>query len=90
MAGARRGDAGGGGRGFFGYAVRHVDGNDVAALSELFAQVPFEPGKPSLVLDLIEEFRQPVVDKTVLLPPLKRAKPSFSCVTKRRQKICAA
>ncbi len=24
------------------------------------------PGKPSLVLDLIEEFRQPVVDKTVL------------------------
>jgi CRISPR-associated protein Cas1 len=24
------------------------------------------PGKPSLVLDLIEEFRQPVVDRTVL------------------------
>ena len=34
----------------FGYAVRHVDGNDVAALSELFAQLPFEPGKPNLVL----------------------------------------
>lgn len=34
----------------FGYAVREVDGNDVAALSELFAQVPFEPGKPNLVL----------------------------------------
>lgn len=34
----------------FGFAVREVDGNDVAALSELFAQVPFEPGKPNLVL----------------------------------------
>jgi transketolase len=34
----------------FGYAVREVDGNDVTALSELFAQVPFEPGKPNLVL----------------------------------------
>ena len=34
----------------FGYAVREVDGNDVAALSDLFAQVPFEPGKPNLVL----------------------------------------
>lgn len=34
----------------FGYAVRHVDGNDVAALSDLFAQVPFAAGKPSLVL----------------------------------------
>jgi transketolase len=34
----------------FGFAVRHADGNDVAALSELFAQVPFAPGKPNLVL----------------------------------------
>lgn len=34
----------------FGFAVREVGGNDVAALSELFAQVPFEPGKPNLVL----------------------------------------
>jgi transketolase len=34
----------------FGFALREVDGNDVAALSELFAQVPFEPGKPNLVL----------------------------------------
>lgn len=34
----------------FGYAVRHVDGNDVAALSDLFAEVPFEAGKPNLVL----------------------------------------
>jgi CRISPR-associated protein Cas1 len=24
------------------------------------------PGKPSLVLDLIEEFRQPIVDRAVL------------------------
>jgi transketolase len=34
----------------FGFAVRHVDGNDVAALADLFAQVPFETGKPNLVL----------------------------------------
>ena len=34
----------------FGYAIRSVDGNDVAALDELFAQTPFEEGKPSLVL----------------------------------------
>lgn len=34
----------------FGYAVRHVDGNDVAALVALFACLPFEPGKPNLVL----------------------------------------
>jgi transketolase len=34
----------------FGFAVRHVDGNDVAALSEVFVQVPFEQGKPNLVL----------------------------------------
>ena len=34
----------------FGFAVRQVDGNDVAALSALFAQAPFEPGKPNLVI----------------------------------------
>ncbi|MFO7696222.1 MAG: transketolase [Anaerolineae bacterium] len=34
----------------FGYAVREVDGNDTRALVDLFAQVPFETGKPSLVL----------------------------------------
>ena len=34
----------------FGYAVRHVDGNDIAALVDLFDQLPFEPGKPNLVL----------------------------------------
>jgi transketolase len=34
----------------FGFAVRHGDGNDVAALADLFAQVPFEEGKPNLVL----------------------------------------
>jgi transketolase len=34
----------------FGFAVREVDGNDVTALSELFAKVPFEPGKPNLVI----------------------------------------
>lgn len=34
----------------FGYAVRHVNGNNVADLVNIFAQVPFEPGKPSLIL----------------------------------------
>jgi transketolase len=34
----------------FGYAVRTVDGNDVAALVDLFAQAPFEAGKPNLIL----------------------------------------
>ncbi|MEI7848524.1 MAG: transketolase [Chloroflexota bacterium] len=34
----------------FGYAVRPVDGNDVLALVDLFSQLPFEAGKPNLVL----------------------------------------
>ena len=34
----------------FGYAVREVDGNDIPALSAAFATVPFEAGKPSLLL----------------------------------------
>lgn len=34
----------------FGYAVREVDGNDVAALAEAFDALPFEAGKPSLIL----------------------------------------
>ncbi len=34
----------------FGYAVRTVDGNDVEALMALFDQLPFEPGKPNLIL----------------------------------------
>ncbi len=34
----------------FGYAVREVDGNDVDALVKLLDSVPFEAGKPSLVL----------------------------------------
>jgi transketolase len=34
----------------FGYAVRHVDGNNVAELAALFEKLPFEPGKPNLVL----------------------------------------
>jgi len=34
----------------FGYAVREVDGNDTQALMELFDQIPFETGKPNLVL----------------------------------------
>jgi transketolase len=34
----------------FGYAVRHVDGNNVAQLAALFESLPFESGKPNLVL----------------------------------------
>jgi transketolase len=34
----------------FGWAVRHVDGHDFKALKETFASLPFEDGKPSLVI----------------------------------------
>jgi transketolase len=34
----------------FGYAVRGVDGHDTQALVDVFGQVPFEPGRPNLVL----------------------------------------
>jgi transketolase len=34
----------------FGYAVRTVDGNNLAELARLFDRLPFEPGKPNLVL----------------------------------------
>jgi transketolase len=34
----------------FGWAVREVDGNDPAALLELFAALPFETGRPNCVI----------------------------------------
>ena len=34
----------------FGWAVRHVDGHDIKALQETFASLPFEKGKPSLII----------------------------------------
>ena len=34
----------------FGWAVRQVDGNDVKALKAAFAAMPFEVGKPSLII----------------------------------------
>ena len=34
----------------FGYAVRTVDGNDVAALVDIFAQTPFTSGRPTLII----------------------------------------
>lgn len=34
----------------FGWSVREVDGNDVEALTATFAALPFEKGKPSLVI----------------------------------------
>lgn len=34
----------------FGYAVRVVDGHDVAALEDTLSRLPFEPGKPSFII----------------------------------------
>ncbi|MCL5999066.1 MAG: transketolase [Chloroflexi bacterium] len=34
----------------FGYAVRSVDGNDIHELVNAFGQVPFEQGKPNLII----------------------------------------
>jgi transketolase len=34
----------------FGFAVRHVNGNNISELSALFETLPFESGKPNLVL----------------------------------------
>lgn len=34
----------------FGYAVREVNGNDVAALMAIFDELPFAPGQPNLIL----------------------------------------
>jgi transketolase len=34
----------------FGWAVKHVDGNDIKALKETFDSLPFEPGKPNLII----------------------------------------
>ncbi|MBI1780249.1 MAG: transketolase [Sphingobacteriales bacterium] len=34
----------------FGWAVRHVDGHDLDALKKTFAEMPFEKGKPSLII----------------------------------------
>jgi transketolase len=34
----------------FGYAVRGVDGHDIPALIDVFDALPFEPGKPNLIL----------------------------------------
>jgi transketolase len=34
----------------FGFVVRTVDGNSIPALIDIFQKVPFEPGKPNLIL----------------------------------------
>lgn len=34
----------------FGWAVKEVDGHDIKALKEAFAELPFEKGKPSLII----------------------------------------
>ncbi|EHQ27449.1 transketolase [Mucilaginibacter gracilis] len=34
----------------FGWAVKQVDGHDIHALREAFASMPFEPGKPNLII----------------------------------------
>lgn len=34
----------------FGFAVREADGNDIGQLVDIFEQIPFEKGKPNLIL----------------------------------------
>jgi transketolase len=34
----------------FGWAVKHVDGHDYQQLKDAFASMPFEPGKPNLII----------------------------------------
>jgi transketolase len=34
----------------FGWAVKHVDGHDLEALKEAFSELPFETGKPTLII----------------------------------------
>jgi transketolase len=34
----------------FGWAVREIDGHDIHALTETLEAIPFEPGKPSVVI----------------------------------------
>jgi transketolase len=34
----------------YGFAVRHVDGNDIGELISIFREIPFESGKPNLVI----------------------------------------
>jgi len=53
----------------YGYGILYSQVEHAVALAGLDPYAGFvhvdRPGKPSLVLDLIEEFRQPVVDRTV-------------------------
>lgn len=53
----------------YGYGILYSQVEHAALLSGLDPYAGFvhvdRPGKPSLVLDLVEEFRQPVVDRTV-------------------------
>jgi len=54
----------------YGYGILYTEVEKACILSGLNPYMGFLhtdlPGKPSLVLDLIEEFRQPVVDRAVL------------------------
>jgi transketolase len=34
----------------FGFSVRHVNGNDINELASVFSEIPFEFGKPNLVI----------------------------------------
>ncbi|OEU43551.1 CRISPR-associated endonuclease Cas1 [Methanosarcina sp. Ant1] len=60
----------------YGYGILYTEVEKACVLSGLNPYMGFLhtdlPGKPSLVLDLIEEFRQPVVDRTVLNLVTKR------------------
>lgn len=54
----------------YGYGILYTEVEKACILSGLNPYMGFlhtdRPGKPSLVLDLIEEFRQPIVDRAVL------------------------
>lgn len=54
----------------YGYGILYTEVEKACVLSGLNPYMGFlhtdRPGKPSLVLDLIEEFRQPVVDRAVI------------------------
>lgn len=54
----------------YGYGILYTEVEKACVLSGLNPYMGFLhtdlPGKPSLVLDLIEEFRQPIVDRAVI------------------------
>jgi CRISPR-associated protein Cas1 len=60
----------------YGYGILYTEVEKACILAGLNPYLGFlhtdRPGKPSMVLDLIEEFRQPIVDKSVITLVSKR------------------